>query len=244
MTEGATERSRLARILMTLAAAVGVILLSGLGIWQVERLQWKTALIARVEQRVHAAPVAAPGPGDWAGIEAQTDEYRRIAVAGRYDFPAERLAKAVTGQGSGFWVMTPLTSDAGWTVWINRGFVPDDRREATNRARPEGPQQVTGLLRISQPGGGFLRANDPAAGRWYSRDVAALSQAAGLPDAAPYFIDADAGPDAAALPVGGLTVISFRNSHLSYALTWFAMAAGLAFGTWYALYRRPGEDQA
>lgn len=122
---------------MTLAAVVGVILLSGLGIWQVQRLQWKTDLIARVEARVHAAPVAAPGPGDWPAIDAEADEYRRVEVAGRYDFGAELLAKAVTAQGSGYWVMTPLSTDAGWRVWINRGFVPDASREK-RRAQPTG----------------------------------------------------------------------------------------------------------
>lgn len=227
---------------MTLAAVVGVILLSGLGIWQVQRLQWKTDLIARVEARVHAAPVPAPGPGDWPAIDAQADEYRRVAVAGRYDFGAELLAKAVTTQGSGYWVMTPLATDDGWRVWINRGFVPDDSRDPAARSQPEGEQQVTGLLRISQPGGGFLRANDPKAGRWFSRDVAAMSAAQGVTQVAPYFIDADAQGAADSLPVGGLTVVSFRNSHLSYALTWFALALGLAFGAWYALYRAPRDE--
>lgn len=101
---------------------------------------------------------------------------------------------------------------------------------------------MTGLLRITQPGGGFLRANDPQAGRWFSRDVAAMSAAQGVTQAAPYFIDADAQGAAASLPVGGLTVISFRNSHLSYALTWFAMALGLTLGAWYALYRAPRDE--
>ncbi|MTH35307.1 SURF1 family protein [Paracoccus limosus] len=227
-------------MLMTLAALAGVILFSGLGIWQVQRLHCKTDLIARVEARLAAAPVAAPGPADWAGVDAQADEYRRVEVAGRYDFGAELLAKAVTGQGSGYWVMTPLVTDAGWRVWVNRGFVPDDRREAGARSQPAGEVRVTGLLRISQPGGGFLRANDPAAGRWFSRDVAAMSAAQRI-EAAPYFIDADAQPGPDLLPVGGLTVVSFRNSHLSYALTWFAMAIGLAGGAWYALFRRPAD---
>jgi surfeit locus 1 family protein len=84
---------------------------------------------------------------------------------------------------------------------------------------------VTGLLRASEPGGGFLRANDPADGRWYSRDVAAIAEAEGVGPVAPYFIDAGATPNPRGLPVGGLTVVSFRNTHLAYALTWFALAA-------------------
>jgi surfeit locus 1 family protein len=94
----------------------------------------------------------------------------------------------------------------------------------------DGPVTVTGLLRVTEPRGGFLRANDPASGRWYSRDVAAIAEAKGLGGAvAPYFIDAGAAPNAGGLPVGGITVVDFRNAHLSYALTWFGLAALIAF---------------
>lgn len=221
---------------MALAAAVGVICLSGLGIWQVQRLQWKTDLIARVEARLAAPPVAAPGPAAWTGLAAVSDEYRRVAVSGRYDPAAEVLVQAVTSRGAGFWVMTPLTTPEGWRVWINRGFVPAQQRAASDRDLPQGQVQLSGLLRMTQPDGAFLRQNDPEAGRWYSRDVAALSRHFAVADAAPYFIDAEAAqPATDALPVAGLTVVSFRNSHLSYALTWFAMAIGLAVGAWFVL---------
>lgn len=231
------SRSGLAWALMTLASVVGVVVLLALGIWQMQRLQWKNDLIARVEARLAADPVPAPAPADWAAITPSGDEYRRVGLSGSYRFEAETLVKAVTDLGSGYWVMTPLVTPEGWTVWINRGFVPDARRAASERVQPAGVQQVSGLLRITQPEGAFLRANDPSAGRWYSRDIAALSARAGIAGQAPYFVDADRTGDAGALPVGGLTVVSFRNTHLSYALTWFAMAAGLAIGAWFVLSR-------
>ncbi|MTH76995.1 SURF1 family protein [Paracoccus aestuariivivens] len=227
---------------MTLASVVGVIVLLGLGIWQVQRLAWKTDLIERVEARIAAPAVPAPAAADWAAFSADADEYRRVSVTGSYQFQDEVLIKAVTAQGSGFWVMTPLLTSERWAVWVNRGFVPDDRRDSADRQRPEGPQEITGLLRQTQAGGGFLRDNDPAGDRWYSRDVEALSQHFGLQNHAPYFIDADKEQDANALPLGGLTVVSFRNSHLSYALTWFAMAIGLAAGAWYVLSRDRSQD--
>ncbi|HVX81743.1 MAG TPA: SURF1 family cytochrome oxidase biogenesis protein, partial [Devosiaceae bacterium] len=117
------------------------------------------------------------------------------------------------------------------------------RRSAATRQAGQiaGETQVTGLLRISEPGGGFLRANDPAADRWYSRDVAAIARARGLGTVAPYFVDADATPNAGGLPVGGLTVIRFPNNHLLYALTWFALAALLLAATAYILW---GERKA
>ena len=96
---------------------------------------------------------------------------------------------------------------------------------------------MTGLVRLSEPGGGFLRSNDPANDRWYSRDVAAIGSARGWTDVAPYFVDADASPAGQAVPgqpVGGLTVVTFRNEHLVYALTWLALAVMTGAGTLYA----------
>ena len=157
--------------------------------------------------------------------------------------------QALTERGAGFWVLTPLrtTPDSGLNgalVLINRGFVPTERRDRAARAagEPEGTTTVTGLLRLTEPGGGVLRANDPAADRWYSRDVAAVATARGLDrnpgGVAPYFVDADATPNAGGLPVGGLTVVAFRNHHLVYALTWLTLAVMSAGALIYAL-RRP-----
>lgn len=203
-----------------------------LGTWQVQRLFWKLDLIARVDARVHAEPLAAPIPADWPGISADNDEYRRVTTAGTFAHDKEVLVQAVTERGAGFWVLTPLVSDDHTTILINRGFVPSDRRDVSERADGQilGPVRITGLLRMTEPDGGFLRSNDPAAGRWYSRDVGAIAKAKGLTNVAPYFIDADATPNPGGLPVGGLTVIGFRNSHLVYAATWYVLAVMSAAG--------------
>jgi surfeit locus 1 family protein len=135
-------------------------------------------------------------------------------------------------------VITPLVSDRGFTVLVNRGFVPPERADPQTRKLGQiaGPVLVTGLLRISEPHGGFLRRNDPFHRRWYSRDVAAIAAAQRLSPGltAPYFIDADATQNPGGLPVGGLTVIAFPNSHLVYALTWYGLALLVAVGFAYA----------
>ncbi len=223
-----TERRRMALLALMLIVAMTTLML---GWWQIERRAWKHDLIAAVDTRVSAAPVAAPGPAAWSAITAETDAYRRVRASGTFDHDAEILVQAVTDKGPGFWVMTPLKTDS-FTLWINRGFVPPDRREAATRmaGNPRGLVTVTGLIRITEPGGGFLRRNDPDGGRWFSRDVAAMTSAKRLGTTAPYFIDADAAPNPGGYPVGGLTVIAFRDHHLIYALTWFALAAlALAF---------------
>ena len=217
-------------VLIGLLTALVVAGFVSLGVWQVQRLAWKQDLIRQVDARIHAAAVPAPGPDQ--PVTRDGDQYRRVVVTGLFDHDRETLTQAVTDLGPGFWVMTPLRTDRGFTVLINRGFVPGDRRAPDSRAagQVEGLRTVTGLLRITEPKGGFLRANDPAGDRWFSRDVAAISARRGLIDAAPYFIDADAASNPGGLPVGGLTVVRFANSHLIYALTWFALALMAAAG--------------
>ena len=230
-----------ARRLLTAFLLVLVAIFLALGSWQVQRLFWKLDLIARVESRIHAEPVAAPARAEWPGIEREKDEYRRVTATGLFRHDRTALVQAVTERGAGFWVLTPLVLADDTTILINRGFVPADRSAPEARLASElaaGPVVITGLLRMSEPDGGFLRANDPANGRWFSRDVAAIAAARGLADVAPYFIDADATPNAGGLPVGGLTVVAFRNSHLVYALTWYALAAMSAFAAWQVHRRR------
>jgi len=215
------------------AALVAAALLAALGVWQIERRAWKHELVAAVDARIHATPVAAPGPDRWRGINAKDDAYRRVTATGRFAHDRETLVQAVTERGAGYWVLTPLET-SGFTLLVNRGFVPKDRREPKARAagNVDGPMTVTGLLRVTEPAGAFLRANDPSANRWYSRDVAAIAKARGLGRTAPYFVDADATPNPGGYPVGGLTVVRFPDNHLVYALTWFALCALSLFFAW------------
>lgn len=204
---------------------------TALGVWQVERRAWKLDLIDKVETRIHAAP--APLPADWNGDHA----YRRVRATGQFLHDRETFVQAVTARGPGWWVIIPLrvmqADSAGpRLILVNRGYVPNDRRDqATRRAAlPAGMVTVTGLLRDDEPGGAFLRSNDPVADRWFSRDVTAIAASRGLPSVAPMFIDADAAPNPGGYPVGGLTVVAFRNNHLMYAITWFGLAALSLFG--------------
>ena len=149
---------------------------------------------------------------------------------GRFLDDRETLVQAVTDFGGGYWVLVPFRTDAGFTVLVNRGFVPANLRDPASRRAGEihGETAVTGLLRMTEPNGAFLRSNDAATDRWYSRDVAAIAAARDLGPVAPYFIDADATPNPGGNPIGGLTVIAFPNNHLVYAITWYGLAALLA----------------
>lgn len=216
----------------TLGGVVLAVLLA-LGTWQVQRLGWKLALIEQVHRQLAAAPVPAPGPSAWEQLSA-ADTYRRVAVQGRFDHGRETCTQALSQRGAGCWVLTPLHTTEGWWVLVNRGFVLPAQRDPATRAAGQVPGEVRvqGLLRQSEPGGGFLRRNNPALQRWTSRDVAAIAQHQQLPlqATAPYFIDAaDTVPGG---PEGGLTVVQFRNHHLVYALTWFSLAGLAGFWLW------------
>ena len=223
-------RSPLLLSSLGLMCMVGFAALTALGIWQIERRHWKLNLIRQITLRVHAAPIDAPGLAQWPRVAAGDFTYRPVRAEGEYLNDRETLVQAVTRLGAGFWVLTPLRTADGFIVLVNRGFVPAERRDPASRVRGliGGGTVVSGLLRMSEPAGAFLHANDPGAGRWYSRDVAAIGAARRLSPIAPYFIDADATPLPGGLPIGGLTVIEAPNNHLVYALTWFALALMLA----------------
>ena len=190
----------------------------------------------------------------WAAVTEASDGYRHVSASGRFVPGMETRTQAVTELGAGFWSLVPLHTDAGDYVLINRGFVPvigkaaiDTDPVKTVTPPPQGRVVVNGLLRTSEPGGGFLRQNDPAQGRWYSRDVAAIAQSHRLPAdrVAPYFIDADRETASPVWPRAGMTIVKFRDSHLSYALTWFGMAllTVVAGGFLFASERRLRHDR-
>ncbi|MDE3010023.1 MAG: SURF1 family protein [Pseudomonadota bacterium] len=234
------------RIHLAGAATVAVLLL--LGNWQLARLAWKRALIARVESRVHAPPQDLPALARWSPELARAEEYRHVRLHGTWLANRDTLVAGTSVLGSGYWQLVPLQLEAGGIVLVNRGFVATRVKGAPDLAALPGPVTVTGLLRVPRTGGSFLRRNQPAADRWYSNDVAAIAAVRGLHAVAPFLVDADAAADRTApppddgerlvraaptaVPVGGLTVVDFPNDHLGYALTWFALAAMAALGWW------------
>jgi len=220
-----------------LATLAALALLIGLGVWQLQRLAWKEALIGAVAERARAAPTDLPPESDWPALNPADYEYRHVRLSGVYDIASQVLVFRALEQprgrygGQGYLVMTPLRLAGGAAVLVNRGFVPQDQRPQDQRpqtlaARP-GQAVVTGLMRSSEPRNAFTPADDPARGQWYSRDVGAIAAALGLARAAPFSIDADAGAPGE-LPQGGETILAFPNNHLEYALTWFGLALALA----------------
>ncbi len=234
---------------------VVLVILCGLGTWQVQRLHWKEALIARVNAGLKADPVPAPGPQAWPTLDLGAREYQPVTVAGRFDNSHEihvlytlTEPKGPVG-GLGYFVMTPLTTTDGWIVYVNRGFVPLAKADPATRpeGQVEGETTVVGPLR--QPGyrSWFMPADNPAKDQWISRDPKLFAAAEGLPasEVAPYIIDERFDPARpGGLPQGGETVVTFPNNHLGYAITWYGLALSLALVYVPYLVRRLSDRRA
>jgi surfeit locus 1 family protein len=211
---------------LTIAAAVALALLIGLGVWQLKRLAWKENLLAEIAARSHAAPVSVAK-----GLAGAKDpEFTRVFA----DCPALASAPFVEvysirdGQAGSRLVSLCRPTEGGRAVLVDRGFVADTISARPSQAGGTGVVRVVGLLRQGDKGGLFTPV--PRDGRFYSRDIAAIARAlkAG-PDVAPLMLSAEtsSNPDWKALDPTPLPV-DIPNRHLEYALTWFGLAGALA----------------
>ena len=246
MTDLTATPRRGSALLVSLAALTVFAILVSLGLWQVERLQWKEALIARIEARIHGEPGPLPAGSTWASLKPLDYDYARVRVTGRLDPALEALifrGSGKVGQGSsqpGYWIMAPLLLADGTSLLVNRGFVPLANKEPASRPDPQRGQEVTitGLLRAPEDRNLFTPTDNAAKAEWYTRDPLAIGAALGLPNPAPFSLDEDAHAAAPGLPAGGATVFDIPNNHLSYAGTWFGLAGTLAGVFGYFMWRR------
>jgi surfeit locus 1 family protein len=216
--------------MVLLPGALAVLI--ALGTWQVQRLYWKEALLAAIEQRSTAPPV------DLQVIEeslaaGKPIDYQAALASGRFLNDKERHFFATFEGQSGYYVYTPLELADGRLLFVNRGFVPYDRKEPSTRPQSlvEGQQTITGLARarLEEKPSFMVPDNDEAANIFYWKDLDRMAASAGLPadKVLPFFLDADATPVEGGLPRGGVTVINLPNSHLQYAITWYGLALAL-----------------
>ncbi|GGG74061.1 SURF1-like protein [Salipiger pallidus] len=227
---GGLSLSRPAKIRLAIVTAIALFGIWGfgsLGVWQINRLAWKTDLIAQVDDRLAADPVPLPPASDWQDV-SRDDEYTSVTLTGTYLNDEEVQIYTPSDYGPADWVLTPMELTSGGIVMVNRGIVPQDIALTGDFDRIDGETTVTGLLRISESEGWlFSRDSNPDEGLWYRRDIGSITEAKGFENAAPFFVDEELATTDS-WPRGGQTVVSFRNSHLSYAITWFALALVVA----------------
>lgn len=219
------------RLWPTLFTVPAVILMLALGVWQLQRLAWKTELIDAFETRVAAEPADPPSAltpadmGEW--------RFRHVVSTGRFLHDKELQITGKPYKGTaGFHVITPFVTESGLTVFVNRGWVPEDQRRAADRPGSLIPPPATldGVIQQAGIKGYFVPENEPANDVWFTVRPQAMAGHLGIegPVATGYYIDQLAEqPKLTALPFGAERTVSVRNEHLQYALTWFMLAATL-----------------
>ena len=235
-----SRRSRIAGLVLV---AIAFLVLVSLGTWQVERLQWKEALIAAIAERRSAPPVSLEEIESMAAAGEDID-YRTVSVSGRYDHGKERHFFATHDGRTGYYDFTPLMLADGRNLFVNRGFVPFEKKDAAARIEGQVPGNVTinGLARprLSGKPSSLVPDNDTAKNIFYWKDLDAMAQSAGIAAdrVVPFFVDADPSANPGGLPIGGVTQFDLPNNHLQYALTWYGLAGALVVVSGAYLYRQ------
>ena len=211
----------------TLITVPAVAVMLALGTWQVNRLEWKTALQERVAQSLTAPAVPLPArlddPAAW--------EFRPVTLTGRFLHAKELRVVARPRQGQvGYEIVTPFERADGPPVLVNRGFVPMDRADPATRegAQAAGTVTVTGTVRLPQEPGLFQPGNSPGASSWMRVDPPAMAAVVGLSAVAPFVVELAPGQSPGGIPAGIEQHVELPNSHLQYAFTWYSFAATLA----------------
>src|SRR5258707_8084596 len=221
-------------LLPSIAAASAFAVLLSLGLWQLDRKAWKEGLIATIEQRLSAPPVALPAPATWPWLRAAEEEFLQVAVTA--EFLNDREALVYTSgsslregsSGPGYWIFTPARLADGALVMVNRGFVPDGKQDPGTRPDGEvaGPINMVGVLRWPELPGLFTPAGDPTRNIWFSRDSNAIAAAKGV-SVAPFYLELERPDPPGGLPRTGRLRPTLPNNHFGYALTWLVLACVL-----------------
>lgn len=235
-------RPRLWPTLFTLPA---VVLMLALGVWQLQRLAWKTELIDAFEARVAAEP--ADPPAALTSDDMPEWRFRRITAEGRFlhDKEIQITGKPYKGT-AGFHVITPFVTDAGLTVFVNRGWVPEEQRRPEDRPTSLVPPPATidGVVQQAGVKGYFVPENEPQNDVWFTVRPQKMAEHLDLegPIATGYYIDQlGEEPRPTALPFGAERSITVRNEHLQYAITWFLLAITLIVV--YVLWHRQADRE-
>lgn len=216
---------------LTLLVVPAVALLVGLGVWQMQRLQWKAELIAEAESAA-ARPVGDPATALQAG------EFARLYLdcPGLSTAPFVELRSIQDGQSGARLISACRPADAGPTFLVDRGFIADDVTARPLVAPSDTPIRIEGQLR--EPGAPNALTPPATDALFYARDTDAMARALDVTDIEPLtvFATTSTNPDFAALRPSAPPA-AFANNHLGYAITWFGLALAL-IGFYVALFRR------
>ena len=229
-------------VIPTFVTFLGLAVLIGLGMWQLERKAWKEAIIASLSEKLRAPPGALPPREVWSRARPTENEFRRVTFPAEFLHDAEALVYSAGSalrpdvSGPGYWVFTPARLTGGSLVVVNRGFVPEGRESpaAHQQGQVTGVVDIAGYMRWPEQRGTFSAEDNPARNVWFVRDHLAIAKAKGWGEVAPFYIDQEGPLPAGGLPKAGPLRVNLPNNHLQYAITWFGLAACLVgvFAFW------------
>ena len=222
----------------TVVSIPALLVLIMLGTWQVQRLQWKTALIADYEARATAKAVVPD-------FQAEPIEFQRVALTGAYDHAKTIYLTGRTYEGNaGFHVVSLFRTDDGQDVLVNRGWVSEGYREPETRLQSmvEGTITIDGIIRLPQRQGQFVPDNEPDNGFWFTMKPDEVASYLKSDQAVQnLYIDIVRDPEAKlTLPIAAELKINVSNSHLNYAVTWYGIALSL-IGVYLAYHHSAGR---
>lgn len=193
---------------------LGCAILIWLGLWQLQRLHWKEALLAEIQSRIDSAPIALPATVD------PSMKYLPVVVSGTTTGDEIDVLSGTRDAGGGYQVVSGFVTDDGRRILLDRGFVDQDHKRDP---RPATQLQVVGNLHWPQEKSSATPAPNLDQNIWFARDVPAM--AAQLDTQPILVVAAQVAGDTQgvqAMPVG---IEGIPNSHLSYAVQWFMIAA-------------------
>jgi len=222
-------------IVPSVLALLGLVVLLGLGTWQIQRKAWKEALIATLDARLEAPPITLPPPAEWGGLAPDNSEFVRVRLHAEFTGAGDALvysggsALRDDAKGAGYFVFSLARLPDGAQVVVNRGFTAGRSYPALS-----GAQDIVGTLRFPEQPSWFVSAHDAAGDIWTVRDPQLMAQVKGWGAVAPFYIEQEAPVPAGGLPHPARLNVRLRNDHLQYAITWYGLAAVLVvmFTVW------------
>lgn len=216
------------RILWPLAFGIlGTLILVGLGIWQIARLEAKEAMLAEIAARIAAPPGPLPPRPDPAA-----DRFRPVTARGAFAEGGLLVISSHRAMGAGYRLVSVFVTEDGRRILVDRGFLSEAERALP---RPAGRAAIEGNLVWPRESDSYTPAPDAKTGVWFARDVPAMAaRLATEPVMIVLRRTDEMTPAALPMPVDTGTI---PNDHLQYAITWFLLAAVWAGMTLFYLWR-------
>ena len=211
---------------------IGAAILVTLGAWQLQRLDWKRGVLSEIQDRIKGEPAALPRM-----ISPSEQKYMPVTLTGQIGDEALFVLVSAKMVGAGWRVISPITTDDGRRVLLDRGFTP-----VAAKSVPQHPETVAVLGNLHWPDdrNSSTPDNDETKNTWFARDIARMAE---VLDTEPLLVIArDITPPDPGLTLLPVDTAGIPNDHLQYAITWFSLAVVWLLMTGALIWRRSKED--